>query len=188
MFLFDKTLISGLIYCNDFLSKAEEVDLIKRIDQENWLTDLKRRVQHYGYKYDYRARRIDTSMHIGHLPSWLDGLAQQLYNEDCFDKKPDQVIINEYLPGQGISAHIDCEPCFADTIVSISLGSYCVMEFSSNSEKIPILLEPRSVVVLKGESRYKWTHAILPKKKDIINGISYERARRISLTFRKVII
>ena len=44
----------------------------------------------------------------------------------------DQLIVNDYAPGQGIPAHVDA-PLFTDTIISISLGSSCVMEFSNES-------------------------------------------------------
>lgn len=54
--------VTGLLYLPDFITAAEEQELLERIDREPWLTDLKRRVQHYGYKYDYRARAIDLSM------------------------------------------------------------------------------------------------------------------------------
>ena len=182
--------IEGLTYLPNYLSKQEENALIELIDAQNWLTDLKRRVQHYGYKYDYRSRRIDTSMKIGQLPDWLESLAKRLYTEGVFKSAPDQVIVNEYTIGQGITHHIDCEPCFEDTIVSISLGSSCVMDFKNpkTDEKIPLLLQPRSVVILKGESRYDWEHGIAARKSDKYEGVIYPRKRRISLTFRKVII
>lgn len=41
----------------------------------------------------------------------------------------DQLIINEYQPGQGINPHIDNVKLFAEPIVSLSLGSECIMEF-----------------------------------------------------------
>lgn len=101
----------------------------------------------------------------------------------------DQVIINEYKPGQGISSHIDCEPCFEDTIVSLSLGSGCIMDFTSKfnkTQKIPVWLEPRSLVILSGEARDAWLHGIAARKTDAWNGRKCERQRRVSLTFRKV--
>ena len=57
---------------------------------------------------------------------------------------PDQLIVNEYQPGQGISAHIDCEPCFKNTIVTVSLGSVYEMDFISLC-LVPIF---RSTVIL----------------------------------------
>ena len=88
------------------------------------------------------------------------------------------------MPGQGIAPHIDCIPCFSDTICSLSLGSSCVMELTNNEVKRSIMLKPRSLLILKNDARYKWKHGIAPRKSD--NKIA--RNRRISLTFRKVIL
>ncbi|MCK6417541.1 MAG: alpha-ketoglutarate-dependent dioxygenase AlkB [Alphaproteobacteria bacterium] len=182
--------VSGLIYIPDFISVQEQDFLLSQIDQQSWLTDLKRRVQHYGYKYDYKARTVSNDAYLGSLPAWLSLLSNKLHNDGIFPSVPDQVIVNEYLPGQGISAHIDCVPCFADTIASLSLGSPCIMEFSNprTGEKRSIVLEDRSLIVLSGPARYEWQHAIPSRKSDIINGIKTERARRVSLTFRNIIL
>jgi alkylated DNA repair dioxygenase AlkB len=182
--------ISGLSYHPNYISKQEADFLLAQIDAQIWLTDLKRRVQHYGYKYDYRARRIDTSMKIGALPEWLKGLTTRFYREGVFPNMPDQVIVNEYEAGQGISPHIDCEPCFEETIVSLSLNSVAVMDFSNDltGEKIAVLLEAQSIVVLQGESRYDWKHGIAGRQKDVFEGVVYPRQRRVSLTFRTVIL
>ncbi|GAX34337.1 alpha-ketoglutarate-dependent dioxygenase AlkB [Nodularia sp. NIES-3585] len=182
--------VKGLKYIPEFITQSEHNYLIKQVDNQPWLSDLKRRVQHYGYKYNYKARAIDTSMHIGALPDWALDLAYKLYNANFIDSIPDQVIVNEYLPGQGISSHIDCVPCFSDTIISLSLGSACIMDFTnpSTDEKIPVLLEPKSIVLLKEDARYKWTHSIAARKTDKFQEKVITRERRISLTFRKVIL
>lgn len=188
--LFDNPLYSpdqvvdGLAYVPDFITPQQEASLISTIDAQDWLTDLKRRVQHYGWRYDYKAKRISEDLRLGELPDWLAGYCKKLHIDGYFSQMPDQVIINEYLAGQGITPHIDCVPCFGDTIASLSLGSPCVMELSKDSQKRPLLLEPRSLVVLSGEARYRWKHAIARRKTDKINGISTPRERRISLTFR----
>ena len=182
--------ISGLNYVTDYLNLAQHDSLLAAIDQAPWLNDLKRRVQHYGFKYDYKFRRIDLSMKIGELPAWALEIARDLHEKQFFPELPDQLIVNEYLPGQGIAPHVDCEPCFESTIASISLGSACVMDFAHpiRKEKIPILLEPRSLVVLQGESRYFWTHGIAGRKADVFEGKPFLRQRRVSLTFRKTIL
>ncbi len=182
--------IEGLSYVPNFISSQEEKDLINHIDNEIWLTDLKRRVQHYGYKYDYKSRRIDTNMKIGELPNWLDPLIRKFQEAGFFTEKPDQVIINEYEAGQGITPHIDCEPCFEDTIISLSLLSAVVMDFTNDitNQKIPVLLAPKSIVVLKDESRYDWKHGIAPRQNDKFDTQLVKRSRRVSLTFRKVIL
>ena len=182
--------IEGLSYVKNFISNSVEKELMNFIDNEKWINDLKRRVQHYGFRYDYKSRRIDYSMRLGNLPDWITPLSIRLFEEGFFNELPDQVIINEYEIGQGISPHIDCEPCFEDTLVSLSLNSTAIMELSNDltGEKIPVFLEPRSIVILKGESRYNWKHAIPARQKDIFDGNVFPRKRRVSLTFRKVIL
>jgi len=182
--------IPGLLYIPNYLTQFDHDALLTKIDHAPWLGDLKRRVQHYGFKYDYKSRRIDLSMKIGELPLWAMEIASDLQTKQFFPYIPDQLIVNEYLPGQGIAPHIDCEPCFEDTVVSISLGAHCVMDFTHqiDQQKIPILLEPRSMVVLQGESRYHWTHGIATRKTDLYQGQKYSRKRRVSLTFRKTIL
>lgn len=49
------TLPEGLIYVPDFVSVAEQVKLLSAIDEREWSQELKRRVQHYGYRYDYKV-------------------------------------------------------------------------------------------------------------------------------------
>ena len=182
--------ISGLNYIPDFISNQEQDFLLSQVDQRSWLTDLKRRVQHYGYKYDYKARAVGNDAYLGQLPDWLSSICRKLHDDGIFPSVPDQMIVNEYLPGQGISAHIDCVPCFADTIASLSLGSPCVMDFTNprTGDKKSIALEKCSLIVLSGPARYEWQHAIPARKSDIINGVKTERARRVSLTFRNVIL
>lgn len=182
--------ISGLSYIPDFISTEQEAQLISTIDNQPWLDDLKRRVQHYGYKYDYKARSISHALKLGDIPSWLLELSMRLHDESYFARLPDQVIVNEYQAGQGITPHIDCIPCFGEVIASLSLSSPCVMEFSRDEQhqKIPLLLEPRSLVILSGDARNLWRHAIPQRKTDKVNGQKIVRGRRLSLTFRTVIL
>lgn len=182
--------ITGLQYLPDFIDQATHDELLSVLDTQPWLADLKRRVQHYGYKYDYAARRINYSMRLGPLPDWALGLADKLVERKLMPEMPDQLIVNEYLPGQGIANHIDCVPCFTETIASLSLGSSCVMNFTNKQSQqvIPVLLDTKSLVILQGDARYAWTHGISSRKTDAFMGRTIQRRRRVSLTFRKVIL
>ena len=179
----------GIIYFDGFLSQEEEAAVADRLDAGVWSTELKRRVQHFGYRYDYKARAITAEAYLGPLPPWLGVFAKRLVAAGYCRDLPDQVIANEYLPGQGISAHVDCVPCFDDTIVSISLLSTCEMVFRElrGPAACGVLLQRRSGVLLRDSGRYGWTHEIPARKSDIVNGVTTARGRRISLTFRKVI-
>lgn len=182
--------IPGLSYQPDYVDAAQETALVEAIDSHAWRHDLKRRLQHYGYVYDYRARAISADMKLGPLPDWLARPAQGLKEAGLFDRLPDQVIINEYQPGQGITPHIDCIPCFGPTIAIISLRASIDMDFTCGKIKQTLRLTPCSLLSLSGEARYHWKHAIAPRKSDMVpntkNGERIPRTRRISLTFRTV--
>lgn len=181
--------VKGLTYLDTYITPAEAAELLNHIDQQPWLADLKRRVQHYGYKYDYRARKIDQSMRLGPLPVWLQPLAQRLHAEQHILAVPEQIIINEYLPGQGIADHIDCEPCFGGTILSLTLGSGCMMNFTHASSRAreSVWLAPQSLIIMQNEARYEWLHGIPARRSDRVAGEKRLRTRRVSLTFRTVI-
>ncbi|MPZ31861.1 MAG: alpha-ketoglutarate-dependent dioxygenase AlkB [Rhodospirillales bacterium] len=181
--------VQGLAYQSDFISFQEERTLVDAIDRAPWRSDLRRRVQHYGWRYDYKARRIDRTMYLGQLPTWLDDLSTRLVTAGWFDRAPDQAIVNEYQAGQGIAPHIDCIPCFGPVVVSISLLSSVLMDFynPASSAVFSQLLEPRSAIVLSGASRTAWKHGIAPRLNDTHDGLIERRRRRISITFRTII-
>ena len=55
-------------------------------------------------------------------------------------------------------------------------------------EQVPLLVEPGSLVVMPEEACYTWKHSIPARKADVSQGQRLERGRRISLTFRIVIV
>jgi alkylated DNA repair dioxygenase AlkB len=181
--------ISGLANFDAWTDEAGAAELLGKVDAGSWLLDLKRRVQHFGYRYDYRARTVSFSDHLGAMPDWLSCLSQRLVRDNIFDRLPDQVIVNEYLPGQGISPHVDCIPCFGETIAIVSLGGSIAMSFrhSATDECHEMILRPGSLLSLSGQARYDWKHGIPARKSDVISGVRVPRSRRVSLTFRTVI-
>lgn len=180
--------IPGLLYVPSFLTAEQEAEYIRRIDENDaaWLTDMSRRVQHYGWRYDYSARAITADMRIGPLPDWLLELALRLHNETgLFERPPDQVIVNEYEPGQGIAMHSD-HPGFGPTVAMVSMGDAWEMEFDRPSDpriaKSSMVLDRGSALILTGQARSNWRHGIAKRKKDH----NHPRQRRLSLTFRTV--
>ena len=113
------------------------------------------------------------SHYLGPLPAPLQEVGTRLVDVGYFAELPEQVIINEYLPGQGIAAHIDCVPCFGSAIASLTLGSGCTMDFThpTTLEKVSLYLEPRSLVVLTGTARYDWRHGIAGRRSDRVEGV-----------------
>ena len=171
--------MQGLTYIKDFITEKEESDLITFINSMEWNNDLSRKTQHYGYKYNYNLKNtLEKTVAIPNEITFILNILQHKFNKEF-----NQLIINHYEPGQGISPHIDNIKLFDDTIVSISMGSNCIMKFTKKEEYHDIMLERCSLVALQGDARYKWKHSIPSRKSDN----KEMRGERISLTFRKLI-
>lgn len=175
--------IAGLELLEGFITLEEERVLLQHIDDAPWNTSLARRTQHYGYLYNYTSKV--AAQKAPQIPKWCEYVVDRLLEQGVVAERPDQLIVNEYTPGQGIYPHIDHTGSFADGIVSISLGAPIVMDFIKGDDaslKKELSLAPKSALVLHGEARYEWRHGITARKKD--HGAA--RERRVSLTFRKM--
>lgn len=181
----------GLCLEPDAIDAAEADHLLAIVDAAPWSDALSRRVQHYGAVYDYRSGGARPPKRLGPLPGWLSALAERLAARGLFAAPPDQVIANEYLPGQGIAPHVDRLDHFGEAVASLSLCGACVMRFShpETGATADLHLPPRSLLAMRGEARRVWRHGIAPRKTDpgkTDPGPSgrIPRARRVSLTFR----
>ena len=63
-----------------------------------------------------------------------------------------------------------------------------MLDFTNGEQKQSLYLEPQSLAVLSGDARYKWQHGIAARKSDKLHGMNLPRGRRISLTFRTVLL
>ncbi|CAI5739643.1 unnamed protein product [Peronospora destructor] len=85
--------------------------------------------------------------------------------------KPDQITMNEYLPGQGIAFHFNTHSAFTTTIATLIICSEVVMDFRhpDGIQNEGVLLPARSLAVMSGASRYISEHAIVPRTFDVID-------------------
>jgi alkylated DNA repair protein alkB family protein 8 len=80
-----ETDIPGLIIIENFVTEAQEQDLLATIDKQPWTSIKNRRIQHYGYEFQYKGdhkNSIDTTCNLGGLPAWTNALTLQL-NTAC---------------------------------------------------------------------------------------------------------
>lgn len=182
------TSISGAAYHAAFLKPDDCDALLSLVSEQPWSRPFKRRVQQYGYAYNYTQRNKTTAERIGPLPDWLVAVARKIQPFFGAAEPIGQVIVNEYLPGQGIASHVDHPECFGETVAILSLGSRVLMDFKQRhgSRRASQLLEPGSLLILSGDARYLWEHGIASRKSDRVDGVAIRRGRRISLTFRSV--
>ena len=92
--------IPGLVLAEDFLTAREEQDIVSQIDSLEWESQMSRRVQHYGFRFDYVTRKCSTP--ATPLPSALAMVAARAVSQGLVSRMPDQCTVNEYMPGQGI--------------------------------------------------------------------------------------
>ena len=164
--------IEGLRYERDFLSFAEEAELL-RIVQGLPLKEMRykeytarRRGTSFGGSYDFDTNRLKPG---APLPEVLHPLREKaaawagIAPEDL-----SHTLIAEYRPGTPLGWHRDV-PDFED-IVGVSLQGDAVMQFrpyvpgspNSGPAALEFLIEPRSVYLLRGPARWAWQHAIAP--------------------------
>lgn len=177
--------IDGLLYIPNYVTADQHDRLVGAIDAQPWRLDLARRTQQYGYLYEHKARTADLSVRLGDLPDWLQKLARQMQCDGIVRGLPDQAIINEYEPGQGIGLHVDSVDHWEEVVTSLSLCSAAVMDLAREDALVPLLLEPRSLIVFRSEARYQWKHGMARRSQDVIEGSTLPRARRLSITMRQ---
>lgn len=203
-----------IYYIPEYITKEQEAALLKQIydaPKPKWTQLSHRRLQNWG------GLPHPKGMIAEPLPQWLQTCVKQLTKiEAVEDKIPNHVLINEYEAGQGIMPHED-GPLFYPTVATISLGSHTLLDFYHHLDNvednetqldhsfesrhfISILLEPRSLILVK-ESMYKnYLHGIAERKEDTITdlvanldlcpnvklGDVLQRTTRVSLTIRHV--
>jgi alkylated DNA repair dioxygenase AlkB len=169
----------GLLYREDFVSAAEEAELVSHIAKLE-LREFefhgylgKRRVTSFGLRYDF----TDMALHdAAEMPEFLLPLRDRA--ADFAGLKTETLanaLATEYTPGAAIGWHRD-RPVFGD-VIGISLGAPCRFRFRRNQgsgwERRSLTLMPRSAYLLRGPARQDWQHSIPPVE-----------ALRYSITFR----
>lgn len=187
MSLLESNLPPGLVYCQDWLSADEHNAAVAEVDNNIFETTLSRRVQHYGARYEYDSSQVAAIGSAPPIPPVLKVIGERLVNEGFFDRSPEQVIVNEYLSGQGIAAHIDRQS-FGPAVATVSLIESWPMLFKNlgGNDEFEVLLEAKSLAVMTKQSRLEWSHEIKKRRSDRIGGLKIRRGRRLSLTYRTI--
>jgi alkylated DNA repair dioxygenase AlkB len=192
----------GLYYIADCIDNS--TDLVTNLDKEEWFpvnpnSNVGRKVQHYGFYYDYTTKRIDNP--APPMPPFILELRDILMNK-CIElgltkKYPslkfDQCIINNYECGEGINAHTDHKD-FGSVIGCFTLNSGAILKFTRKGfEPYEIYTKPNSLYIMSSNARRLWSHEMPHKKIDMIDNSLIPgakkvaiRGRRISVTFRQV--
>ncbi|XP_042523996.1 alpha-ketoglutarate-dependent dioxygenase alkB homolog 6 isoform X1 [Dipodomys spectabilis] len=206
-----------IYYVPDFISKEEEEYLLRQVfnaPKPKWTQLSGRKLQNWGGLPHPRGMVPEK------LPPWLQRYVDKVSDLGLFGGLPaNHVLVNQYLPGEGIMPHED-GPLYYPTVSTISLGSHTVLDFyeprqpeDDNPIEQPrppprpatsLLLERRSLLVLRGPAYARLLHGITPARADLLGpdpaalppnaaacpsarpGARLERGTRVSLTIRRV--
>lgn len=147
----------GLYLTLDFITLEEEQELLSHIEPTNIKkTKSRNSILRYGSNLPYKSNVVSKT-----IPVYFDVLLKKLVVGEFVAKRPESVTVNEYKAGQEITAHIDSQ-LSGDVITILSLLSDATMVFAYQKEKKFVTLPARSLIQMKREIRYDWTHAILP--------------------------
>lgn len=191
---------------SEFITENEEKSILSSIyaaPKPKWTQLSNRRLQNWG------GIPHNKGMIAESIPIWLDIYLEKIHNLNVMGgNRPNHVLVNEYLPTQGIMAHLDGS-LFYPTITTISVGSHIVLKFSepviddadTPNHVFSFLLEPRSLLILQDELFTNYLHCIEELSEDLLDdsvvnlqycsnnyilGELYKRDTRISLTIRHV--
>ncbi|CAE7222650.1 Alkbh6, partial [Symbiodinium sp. CCMP2456] len=182
-----------LFLVKDFVNVEGEASLISEIYGE----ELK------GRWTQLRRRRLLCLGGVPHpdgaicedLPQAIFQLGSNLVRVGATEGSPNQCFINQYSPGEGIDAHCD-GPQFHPEVAILTLEGPALLHFGLVEKKayphlpprFEVLLEPRSLLVMRGEAYNLYVHRIDHAEADTTrDGLEVQRARRrTSLTFRRL--
>lgn len=158
----------GLIFEPDFLSPAEEKNLLEVIrrlpfgEVRMHGVVAKRRVAHFGLHYTFTSHQLSPASEIPPEFNSIRARAAQLAGVDPQDFS--EVLVTEYPPGAGIGWHRDAPPF--GIVAGISLAANCTMRFrrgpAGKRDTSAVDLPRRSLYVLAGSVRTQWQHSISP--------------------------
>jgi alkylated DNA repair dioxygenase AlkB len=171
----------GLEYRAELVSADEEAELLEHFRELDFREYEfhghfgKRRVVSFGLHY---GSNESTARNTEDIPGFLLPLRQKAADfARLAPTELQQALVTEYAPGAAIGWHRD-RPAYRD-VIGVSFSSSCRFRFrckrSSNWERAFLILEPRSVYLLRGPARAEWQHSIPPAER-----------LRYSVTFRSM--
>ncbi|XP_059277976.1 alkylated DNA repair protein ALKBH6 homolog isoform X1 [Lycium ferocissimum] len=119
--------VPTVFYIPDFITDSEHNHLLNTIYDapiSKWKSLKNRRLQNWGGVVHEKGLIAQD------LPPWLTRITERINEKSgLFPSSINHVLINEYLPNQGIMPHQD-GPAYYPVVAILSLGSPVVMDFT----------------------------------------------------------
>lgn len=173
-----------IYYVPDFVSEAQELSLLQQVQGApvaKWKTLKNRRLQNWGGVVHEKGLISQP------IPAWLSSITDKITKEtNLFPAPINHVLVNEYLPGQGITSHQD-GPVYHPVVAILSLGAPTMMHFRPHTRltesddeahgereqkgeaTCSLVLMPGSLLVFKDSSYTDYLHGIDEAHEDFLN-------------------
>lgn len=173
--------IKGLWYLPRFLTQSQVKSVKDLIQNDIELESISkspnsRKVAHFGYYYAYDRSGLKPAKKIPNLLRKIankDKLNVITMNDHFLESDFNQVIINQYHPGQQISPHIDHTKLFGPTIFCITIGQPVPIKFQKGNDVITIEPCEGSAYIMTGDARYAYKHSLKNNGDDTRYSITY---------------
>lgn len=166
----------------EFITEDEEQLLLKEIER-----DLKR----HPYEKDHWDEAI-VNFRESERKHWnkcnevvIDRLRSASFDPNC--KQLPYAHVLDLAQDGYIKPHIDSVRFCGDTVAILSLLSDCVLKLVHDEQKsksVKCLVPRRSLYILRGASRYDYTHEILRNEESFFREKAVHKSRRISIVCR----
>ncbi|KAK7099817.1 alpha-ketoglutarate-dependent dioxygenase alkB homolog 7, mitochondrial-like isoform X2 [Littorina saxatilis] len=171
-----------MLVCSDFLSETEEESLLGEV--EPYMKRLRYEFDHWdnaihGYRETEKLKWNKENQKI-----------LQRVRELAFPPGVPQISYVHVLDisKEGyIKPHVDAVRFCGNTIAGLSLLSSCVMRLALEKDSScygDVLLNRRSLYIMRHKARYDYTHEVLPGEKSMFKGQAIPRNRRMSIICR----
>jgi alkylated DNA repair dioxygenase AlkB len=157
---------AGFRYAPDVIDADEEARLVeafadlpfKEFEFHGFFG--KRRVVSFGFRYDFNGGRLQQA---APMPPFLLPLRERAAAfAELVPDRLQNALVTEYRPGTSIGWHRD-RPNY-DDVIGVSLSSPCTFRMrrkhGSGWERAALRLDPRSIYLMRGPSRWEWEHSI----------------------------
>ena len=158
----------GFAYQADVLTCAQEDELVRSICTLPFKAfefrgfEGKRRTVSYGWRYDFNQQQLQKAERLAEFLRPIREIGARFAGLE--PEALEQVTVIEYSPGSAIGWHKD-RPMFGD-VLGVSLASSTRFRFRRRSgkswERISLVVDPRSIYLLRGPARDVWEHSIPP--------------------------
>ncbi|XP_069001917.1 alpha-ketoglutarate-dependent dioxygenase alkB homolog 4 [Embiotoca jacksoni] len=185
----------GVFLWENFISEEEEQELIRWMDQDVWnQSQSGRRKQDFGPKVNFKKKKVRVCEFNGLPPSSRKLVVRMQREPELSDFRPVEQCNLDYHPerGSAIDPHLDDSWLWGERLVTVNMLSDTTLTMSlerglpelglaaeeeEEEVRVAVRLPRRSLVVLRGDARHRWKHAV--RREDV-------QERRVCSTYREL--